>query len=311
MLRHQTCAAAVAIGLAGALLLGAGSAIAQPDIYYSSGAVSFHYEQTFPGPYSGDFSAEGPDLNLFAQFRPGQTEAVGGDIFHEPDDTTSAVAYALVDNEDGTVDAALILVRAEGEVTPGTYTIDTEGFTVQFAFIDDIAEFNPPPDPDLAEMLAWLEQVPAAYKFIGFSGTIVLTQVDVDGFSGSFSGVMVDPAELMLIDVENGVFALNPSGPVAVPAAGAGVRLTVGPNPFNPQTAVNLRLPAAQAVTVTVHDLAGRAVRQLYDGSLAAGEHRWVWDGRGSSGGVAAAGVYLIRARAPRWQRTAKAILLP
>jgi len=311
MSRRKLFCRAIVIGLSSALLMVGGMSIAQQDIYYSSGAFSFHYEQTFPGPYDGDFSAEGPDLDLFGQFRPGQTEAVAGELFHDVDDTTNAFAYALVDNQDGTVDAAIVLVRAVGEVTPGAYPIDPDDLMAMFAFIDDIEDFNPPMDPDFDELLEWLLQVPAAYKFFGISGTIVITEVDGNGFSGSFGGVMIDPDEMFMIDIEDGVFDLNPAGPAAVPALGAGVRLTIGPNPFNPQTQVKLHLPAAELVTVTVHDLAGRNVRVLHNGPLATGDHHWVWDGREASGTRAAAGIYLVRANGVSWQRTTKAVLLP
>ena len=311
MSRRKLFCRAIVIGLTSVLVLGGGMSMAQQDIYYSSGAFSFHYEQTFPGPYGDDFSAEGPDLNLFGQFRPGQTEAVAGELFHDADDTTSAFAYALVDNQDGTVDAAIVLVRAVGEVTPGAYPIDPDDLMAMFAFIDDIEDFNPPMDPDFDALLEWLLQVSAAYKFFGLSGTIVITEVDGNGFSGSFGGVMIDPDEMFMIDIEDGVFDLNPAGPAAVPALGAGVRLTIGPNPFNPQTRVKLHLPAAELVTVTVHDLAGRNVRVLHNGPLATGDHHWVWDGRGASGTRAAAGIYLVRANGSSWQRTTKAVLLP
>jgi len=311
MLQRRLFCRAIVIGLSSVLVLVGGMSMAQQDIYYSSGAFSFHYEQTFPGPYGGDFSAEGPDLNLFGEFRPGQTEAVGGELFHDADDTTSAVAYAMVDNQDGTVDAAILLVRAVGEVTPGAYPIDTEDYMAQFAFIDDIEDFDLPVDPDFDELLAWILQATAAYKFFGLSGTIVITEVDDNGFNGSFGGVMIDLVEVFMIDIEDGVFDLNPAGPVAVPVLGAGVRLTVGPNPFNPQTHVKLHLPASELVTVTVHDLAGRNVRLLHKGPLATGDHHWVWDGREVSGTRVAAGVYLVRANGPSWQQTTKAVLLP
>lgn len=66
------------------------------------------------------------------------------------------------------------------------------------------------------------------------------------------------------------------------------------PNPFNPTTALNVTLPAAAELTVTVHDITGREVATLASGRHAAGEHRLVLDGS-----RLASGVYLVRAVTP------------
>jgi len=46
---------------------------------------------------------------------------------------------------------------------------------------------------------------------------------------------------------------------------------------------------------VDVYDLAGRLVRTLHSGVLAAGSHDVVWNGRGDDGRKSAAGVYFFR----------------
>jgi hypothetical protein len=90
----------------------------------------------------------------------------------------------------------------------------------------------------------------------------------------------------------------------------AGVVLgSPAPNPSRAGTAVSYRLPAAQPVLVTVHDLRGRLVRTLQDGGAAFGEHRLEWDGRGGDGRRAPAGVYLIKLRTPEAVRTQRVTL--
>ncbi|MBU0742160.1 C10 family peptidase [bacterium] len=69
----------------------------------------------------------------------------------------------------------------------------------------------------------------------------------------------------------------------------------VGPNPFNPLTAVRFALPRDAQVRAVVYDLAGRRVETLIDAALPAGPQRLVWDGRDSSGRHAASGRYLLR----------------
>ena len=68
------------------------------------------------------------------------------------------------------------------------------------------------------------------------------------------------------------------------------------PNPFNPATTIPLVVPAeAEDVDLTIYNLLGQSVRQVWNGPLAAGEHRLAWDGRDAQGQPVAAGVYVVR----------------
>ncbi len=68
------------------------------------------------------------------------------------------------------------------------------------------------------------------------------------------------------------------------------------PNPFNPAVVLPLYLATdAARVSLTVYDVLGRRVRQVWDGPLEVGSHRFTWDGRDESGKNVAAGVYLYQ----------------
>ena len=68
------------------------------------------------------------------------------------------------------------------------------------------------------------------------------------------------------------------------------------PNPFNPSVVLPLELATdAATVSLRVYDVLGRRVRQVWDGPLGAGSHRFVWDGRDEAGRVVAAGVYVYQ----------------
>ena len=68
------------------------------------------------------------------------------------------------------------------------------------------------------------------------------------------------------------------------------------PNPFNPAVVIPLDLETDQKqVSLALYDVLGRRVRQLWDGSLRAGSHRFVWDGRDEAGKGVAAGVYIYK----------------
>jgi len=80
------------------------------------------------------------------------------------------------------------------------------------------------------------------------------------------------------------------------PARARGFRLAQNtPNPFNPETAIDFQILRAGDVRLEVFDLAGRRVRTLQDGPLAAGTYRRVFDGRSASGAPLASGVYIYR----------------
>ena len=68
------------------------------------------------------------------------------------------------------------------------------------------------------------------------------------------------------------------------------------PNPFNPAVVLPLDLATdAGSVSLTVYDVLGRRVRQVWQGPLGAGQHRFTWDGRDEAGKAVVAGVYVYR----------------
>jgi hypothetical protein len=83
------------------------------------------------------------------------------------------------------------------------------------------------------------------------------------------------------------------------------------PNPSNGRTSLELAVPAGKGkATVAVYDLAGRRVRGLVEGEMAAGRHVLTWDGLDSNGKRAAAGVYFVKLEAPHLRETKKITLL-
>jgi hypothetical protein len=72
------------------------------------------------------------------------------------------------------------------------------------------------------------------------------------------------------------------------------------PNPFNPSTVISFDLPERSRVSVVVHDLLGREVARLLDAERDAGVHEVVWDAHAAGRGVAASGMYIVRADAER-----------
>ncbi len=75
----------------------------------------------------------------------------------------------------------------------------------------------------------------------------------------------------------------------------SGARDRCVPNPFVAQTAIQFAALRAMPASVTIFDIAGRAVRQLETSVRAAGAHEAMWDGRDDAGRPVAAGNYFAR----------------
>ncbi|MYB68041.1 MAG: T9SS type A sorting domain-containing protein [Gemmatimonadetes bacterium] len=102
---------------------------------------------------------------------------------------------------------------------------------------------------------------------------------------------------------------------VLTPAAAQPAQHRLGdsyPNPFNPAVVLPLDLATdAARVSLTVYDVLGRRVRQVRDGPLQAGSHRFTWDGRDEQGRAVAAGVYVYQVAVDGQVEAKKATKLP
>ena len=83
------------------------------------------------------------------------------------------------------------------------------------------------------------------------------------------------------------------------------------PNPFNPATTIPLAVPAgAKNVDLTIYNVLGQPMRQVWTGPLPAGEHELIWDGRNAQGQPVAAGVYVYRLQVDEQAHTRKMVKL-
>jgi hypothetical protein len=83
------------------------------------------------------------------------------------------------------------------------------------------------------------------------------------------------------------------------------------PNPFNPVTTIQYRLPKAERVQLKVFNLLGEEVVGLVNGEQKApGYHVAIWDGRNKDGDLAASGIYIFWMRAGSFTMTKKMALV-
>ncbi len=84
----------------------------------------------------------------------------------------------------------------------------------------------------------------------------------------------------------------------------------VFPNPFNPATTIQYRLPTVSDVAVDIVDIMGRSVWSYTAGGSQAGTHILQWTGKLRSGLSVSSGIYLLRLKANNAVLTKKLLLL-
>jgi hypothetical protein len=87
-------------------------------------------------------------------------------------------------------------------------------------------------------------------------------------------------------------------------------RLSNVPDPFNPATEIRYLLPGPSAVSITIYDIRGRAVRHLFDGPQGTGLQRVVWNGANDAGASLSSGTYVAHIATAYGSDTEKLTLL-
>ncbi len=82
------------------------------------------------------------------------------------------------------------------------------------------------------------------------------------------------------------------------------------PNPFRQGTAIRYQIPVPGQVSLGIYDIAGRLVKNLFDGEKEAGEYRAIWDGRTDEGEDVSTGVYYCRLRSASSMKSRKMIFI-
>ncbi len=82
------------------------------------------------------------------------------------------------------------------------------------------------------------------------------------------------------------------------------------PNPFNPSTTITYTTPELELVNLSIYNIIGQKIRTLVSGTIPAGVHAIVWDGRDHTGASVGAGVYLYRLTADGRVETKKMLMV-
>ncbi|MFN8549311.1 MAG: FlgD immunoglobulin-like domain containing protein [Candidatus Eisenbacteria bacterium] len=123
-----------------------------------------------------------------------------------------------------------------------------------------------------------------------------------------------DPPSLVEAGVDDFEILADMDGSVAVgdPNQSTGLRFALfgaAPNPVRGTAQIVYQVPAQSRIRITVYDVNGRAIRELLDDSVSAGNHAAAWDGRDDGGHSVASGVYYYRMVAPNFSTTRSLVL--
>ncbi len=118
-----------------------------------------------------------------------------------------------------------------------------------------------------------------------------------DGANGSPLGIFVTADSDLMSNPYNLLFVEDSSVGVAEdnPDPARNLMQANFPNPFNPATTIRFSLSVPGEVSLRIHDLAGRVVRELVDGLRVAGDYSATWDGLDDRGNRQPSGVYLAQ----------------
>lgn len=82
------------------------------------------------------------------------------------------------------------------------------------------------------------------------------------------------------------------------------------PNPFNPETTIIFAIEAETDATISIYNIRGQLVKTLHNGSIKAGEHRLIWNGKDNNGREVGSGVYLYRLKTENYDKVKKMLLV-
>ena len=273
-------------------------------------------------------TSEAPSLFLEAEVNPcdlhlltdingdGAVELVG-----TPDQNLQFEAASLATTHHG---LALWRVDASGGLVRHTL-LDPQVLVTSRAIASDltgdglldlaVVDGNLATGPALVVLVGQRDGVPIVegrYRLPGTGGEVLAGDVNGDGATDLMVlGRSVEGGSVgAFVFLNQGV----PATAVAAETVASPSAFALGanyPNPFNPATTIPFAVPAeAGDVDLTIYNTLGQSVRQVWNGPLAAGEHRLAWDGRDTQGRSVAAGVYLYRLQVGDQTRIRKMVKL-
>jgi uncharacterized membrane protein len=237
--------------------------------------------------------------------------STNGDIIvgFATDEESHQRAASMWKRTDGVFGSTELLGWVDG-TEPGT-TISAGGLNIPWAVSDDgeivvgFCSFDGSPFNTTGFVWTPSTGVVGVNQFLQDNGVLVdpnftiqnLTAMTPDGTKVFGYGQMLTPPYTQR------AFRINIPKVVGVSPATPAARIELAspiPNPSSSVTRMELALPVAANVDLSVYDASGRRVATLLHSDLPAGRRSVTWDGHEASGGRVAAGLYFARLVTPQ-----------
>jgi hypothetical protein len=143
--------------------------------------------------------------------------------------------------------------------------------------------------------------------------------VGMDSLEASYSVDFIDPAGVVIPDIDSGLFygqriTLQPLTGIdngSMPGVATNYRLHQNvPNPFNPATVIQYEVQKPAHISIHIYNTLGQLVRTLVDRQETTGVYRITWDGRNDQGERVASGVYIYQMQADEFTGSKRMVLL-
>lgn len=82
------------------------------------------------------------------------------------------------------------------------------------------------------------------------------------------------------------------------------------PNPFNPTTTISFSLATSEKVELTIYNVKGQKVKALCKGTMDAGKHSMLWNGKDNSNNPVSSGIYFYKLKSAGNESTHKMLLM-
>jgi len=170
--------------------------------------------------------------------------------------------------------------------------------------------WQPAPEPDFASFHVYRGTTPG---FVAGPSNLAAAPTSPDWTDPSYDAPVVYYKVSTLDHAGNESAAVPPSSTTAAEDQAVlefGLE-SASPSPFGTSTRIRFALPRTADVRLDVFDPAGRRVRSLASGALAAGRHEATWDGSDAHGHRVSGGLYFYRLEAAGFTATRRVIFVP
>ncbi len=84
--------------------------------------------------------------------------------------------------------------------------------------------------------------------------------------------------------------------------------LNIFPNPFNPNTNISVTLDEASVLNISIYNILGQRVKEIWNGFLPSGHFNFVWNGSDNKDQTVSSGIYFVRGITQSTVKTVKAV---